>query len=132
MRASRDAAAAAAARRSRSRCNAAPIAASSAVSSSGFSRKSTAPAMKALRAAATSPCAVMMTTGSAMPRSPSIACSSRPPVPGMRRSSSRHPGHSGRTSARKSSAEAKPAAAMPFSCSRSRRDSRTAPSSSTT
>jgi hypothetical protein len=71
------------------------IASRSCVSSKGFSMKSTACARKAARAAGTSPCAVMMTKGMALPRSRTRACSSTPLKPGRRRSATTQPAHSG-------------------------------------
>ena len=64
--------------------------------STGLVRKSTAPAFIARTLEATSACPVRKTTGSATPWRRSASCRSRPEGPGIRTSSSRQPGRSGR------------------------------------
>src|SRR5574340_124917 len=100
-------------------------------SSSGFSRKSAAPAFSADRAAATSPCAVMKIIGRVICRAFSLCCNSSPSMPAIRMSSSRQPCQSGWQAARKSSAAAKQRVLRPFSPSSRESESRTAASSST-
>jgi hypothetical protein len=78
----------------------------SCASSNGFSTKSTARPRNAARAAGTSPCAVMITNGSALPRSRTRACSSRPLMPGRRRSATTQPDQDASKAARKLSASA--------------------------
>ena len=76
-----------------------------AVSSNGFSMKSSAPAFMARTARRTSPWPVMMTTGASMPLSISFSWNSMPSMPGMRTSERMQ---SGRRARQRSSAAAAP------------------------
>src|SRR3546814_5092078 len=64
-------------------------------------------------ATGTSAWAVIITTGSTTPRRFSSACSSSPLIPGIRMSSSRHPGRRASKSPRKRCAEGKLDTSMP-------------------
>ena len=77
--------------RTRARCTRS----SSSWSRNGFCRKSNAPCCMASTAIGMSPCPVMKITGRVAPRRLSSCCISRPLMPGMRTSSTRHPGCAG-------------------------------------
>src|SRR5262245_3440899 len=94
--------------------------------------KSTAPAFTARTAIGTSACPVTTIVGKPAPRRPSSACRSKPLMPGIRTSRTRHPACVGSYSRRKSAALAYVRTVSPTDSSSQRNDSRIARSSSTT
>src|ERR1700723_3192311 len=100
-------------------------------SSNGFDRNSTAPARKACSRIFSSPCPVINMMGMLQCSAFSLACSSRPDIPGIRISAMTHPVCCLWSKARKSSAEAKSCAGRPISFMRPRRALRIDSSSST-
>lgn len=98
----------------------------------GLVRKFTAPPLIAFTLAGMSPWPVRMITASSTPRRAISACTARPSIPFMRRSTIAHPRLSVRATSRKASPLSKAATSNPCWSSNIDRASRTAASSSTT